>query len=72
MTLDQALAKAAREIDRVCGQKMDETIFCMIASGVDEGAVLTFADWQREHYSEWRAATLHQIRDQLLDPTGWE
>jgi hypothetical protein len=71
MTLDQVLDKAAREIDIILERLVDENALHMIACGVEDDLMQDALAFQRELIAAWRAETLQQIREQLLDPSGW-
>lgn len=62
MTLDEAVDKAARELDAAFQARMDRDAFRMIEAGVPEDRVLDHVEDQREVYGPWRATTLAQIR----------
>ena len=72
MTLDQVLDKAAREIDIILERLVDENALRMVACGVEDALVQDALAFQRDQIAAWRAETLQQIREQLLDPAGWE
>jgi len=72
MTLDEAIAKAAHEIDAILEERMDALALKMIACGVDADILPDLLDAQHHVNAAWRVQTLADIRTQLLDLTGWE
>lgn len=65
MTLDEAVAKAARELDLVLERKNDESFLRMIASGLDEETAVDLIDWMREQNALARESTLAEVREML-------
>lgn len=65
MTLEQALDKAAREIDAILVQRMDDAAFGMIAAGLEADDVAEIFARQHERNRAWRATTLADLRTTL-------
>jgi hypothetical protein len=64
--LDEAVAKAAREVDVVLERINDESFLRMIASGLDEETALDLIDQIREANTGARESTLADIRALLV------
>jgi hypothetical protein len=67
LSLDEAVAKAARELDVVMEQITDKTAVDMIAAGEPEEIIAAFLELQWHQYTTWRPEALSAIGEQLRD-----
>lgn len=66
MTIDQALAKAGREIDALIDRRLHDNAIKMLECGVSMDDIDDHLREQRALVASWRAATLDDVRQKLL------
>lgn len=68
MTIEEGMAKVAREIDALLVTRMDDYVVRMIASGLEADEVADIVEEQRQREAVWRVATLNDLRQKLVQP----